>query len=875
MTLTIGNWFAHLLLLALLALPGGGSPLQQQAAQLVMTVPAACPPGGCAAGQRLGIQAGFALQPPSSPEAVERNVQLCFYTPASWGAQGFDPAGFGEVTSAPYEARTDACGEPPENFSLLGGLATRLNSDLWLNDSVQFAFRIGPAAAANGSLIMTVLEDSSGSWTRTGQAALTIPVVPLAPTVYVAASESACGIYSPCYINSAGDKEGGIGTGLKDAIDSQTGPVDIVILGNYTVKANTVRVSQPHTIRGIGDAAITYFGSNCANPLLEVTAGAVIRDLIINDGSCTTENRDLIVVNSPGNVRIESNHLLDGRNAVIIRPNTGNVTLRFNHVSGNSGMILRKEAGTGAGQVEISANNLLPGGPNPQVDCAGKGSANHNFWGPGRLPSATVTNCTVDDNRRLGARISENDSGPGVAARLVTVTGEKQYSFGDQIGFKHAGNVENFGLYLVNHGRGSRDSIPFGQQDNLYACSDYWDVFLAPGAAPNTTLDLYFKYSQEASCLAAIEMSTEYCKSSDAARFPLYWYDPAGSATSGWDTTGQTGQATACRLTEREIQVSIDNSGRPNLSNDLNYVPFVIGLNGTSLTSFTAQPGNREVTLRWRTASEVNTSGFFVQRSTQSGSGFETISDFIPAKGSEILAATYELVDTNLTNNTTYYYRLEIVNDQMSARYSSVVSAVPAVPTATPTRTPTVTRTPAPTNTRFATWTRQPTSAFRTATQRPRTPTQQRTSQFATTTRQPTSAFITSTDPITTRTAETSGSGYPAEGGTPEPPTGRTQSPGEVVDTAAAEPGTSPTSGGQVLPPNAGSVPPPVSFGGVLAGALTGTAVLALAGWFMWSRDLLPPFLAAIFPPRSAAPQEPESSQEPEAPAGYDTSETE
>jgi len=233
MTLTIGNWFAHLLLLALLALPGGGSPLQQQAAQLVMTVPAACPPGGCAAGQRLGIQAGFALQPPSSPEAVERNVQLCFYTPASWGAQGFDPAGFGEVTSAPYEARTDACGEPPENFSLLGGLATRLNSDLWLNDSVQFAFRIGPAAAANGSLIMTVLEDSSGSWTRTGQAALTIPVVPLAPTVYVAASESACGIYSPCYINSAGDKEGGIGTGLKDAIDSQTGPVDIVILGNY------------------------------------------------------------------------------------------------------------------------------------------------------------------------------------------------------------------------------------------------------------------------------------------------------------------------------------------------------------------------------------------------------------------------------------------------------------------------------------------------------------------------------------------------------------------------------------------------------------------------------------------------------------------
>jgi len=112
MTLTIGNWFAHLLLLALLALPGGGSPLQQQAAQLVMTVPAACPPGGCAAGQRLGIQAGFALQPPSSPEAVERNVQLCFYTPASWGAQGFDPAGFAAGIGASLIRRAGDLAKP-------------------------------------------------------------------------------------------------------------------------------------------------------------------------------------------------------------------------------------------------------------------------------------------------------------------------------------------------------------------------------------------------------------------------------------------------------------------------------------------------------------------------------------------------------------------------------------------------------------------------------------------------------------------------------------------------------------------------------------------------------------------------------------------
>ncbi len=93
------------------------------------------------------------------------------------------------------------------------------------------------------------------------------------------------GFIAPCYLNSGDDLAGGIGTGLKDAVDA--GPVDgtITILGTYSIKSNSVTLNNPQILRGINDATLTYSGTACSNAMLSVTSGATIRELNINDGS--------------------------------------------------------------------------------------------------------------------------------------------------------------------------------------------------------------------------------------------------------------------------------------------------------------------------------------------------------------------------------------------------------------------------------------------------------------------------------------------------------------------------------------------------------------------------------------------------------------
>ena len=80
------------------------------------------------------------------------------------------------------------------------------------------------------------------------------------------------------------------------------------------------------------------------------------------------------------------------------------------------------------------------------------------------------------------------------------------------------------------------------------------------------------------------------------------------------------------------------------------------------LSSFTAQPGDGEVTLCWSTESEVANLGFHVYRALEVEGIYERLTgELIPGAGSTATRQTYSFTDRNVVNGITYWYRLEDV----------------------------------------------------------------------------------------------------------------------------------------------------------------------------------------------------------------------
>ncbi len=708
---------AALSVLFILSLPQSTRAQSIQSTQLTLQSPAACPASGCAAGQTLNLRASFDLTAYLSPP--DPNVQVCIYTPINWSATALRMGLTGGVTGSPYQSGISNCSAAPTGYTLLGGAQATLAAGAF-GDWLDFSFRIGNTATASGSILMRILERTSSGWQQTSQAFLGIAVTPTADVVYVANDAATCGASSPCYVNSAEDLPEGLGTGLKDAIDSHplpSQPVTIRIAGNYLIKNNAVVLDKPHTIEGVNNAQITYLGAECSQPMLRVSAGATLRDLNINDGTCVTTNRTLIQVESPDTVLIISNNLTDGQDAVRILDNSGEVKWHFNHITGNAGYAVWRQAGTGSGSVQAVANNFYANRSSIQVECNNKGRVDHNFWGFGVDPLSAISQCAFSRGKQLGAPALPRSNEPGVSAEKVTVTANKTYSSDGRLAFQHGADDNDFDLFIVNHGAGAPENVPFtgGLPGSLTACSNHYDIFLASeGITPPALLDLFFRYDSTSGCVATVE-SAAYCGSGNMALFPLWWYDPAGNVTDGWDTTGQnpagsgaggaSGQTTVCDTDSKEIKVSLQAGGRPNAILDLNYTPFVVGLlplpSSVIFSQFTAIAGDTQAAIQWTTVSEVNTSGFYLLRSQSESGGFSRVSPFIPRRGSGIGGAFYEVVDSGLTNGTTYYYRLEIVSSSQESSFSGVINTIPqqATPTATFTSTPTSTSSPSPTET--------------------------------------------------------------------------------------------------------------------------------------------------------------------------------
>lgn len=762
---------------------------------IALLSPSACPSGGCAAGQRLNFSLSYSL----SPQFNGTNTQVCVYAPTGGWADfstGWISAE-GLVSGALYapgETSTLCSANPPTGYTWLAGAFGNLPGGT-NSDRVEIALNISAAAPASGRLLFRVHEvDASGTnWSQTGEfTSASLSVAPLAQTVFIANNGAACGANSPCFINSGDDLADGLGTGLRDAINAASTGATLQVLGDYLIKDETVLIDKDLTLTGVNDASLTYYGSDCSHPMLSVTSGAVIQNLTLDDGACTSSSRTLIDIDSANEVAIHHNTLMDGYVGVLVRNNTGKVDIAFNVFETQDSYAVYQE--NNGSDVLIYANNILENANGIQVICNADGEADHNFWGAGQTAASSVLGCQVTKGKELGAAALTTTGTPGVSAEMVTVTASKQYAFNNQIAYSRS-DGSNYGLIIVNHGQGSSENVPFYTVlgNSVSPCSNHYDIFLAEGESPSS-LNLAFKYDLNADCTAKIESST-YCASGSMAKYPLWWYDPAANVTEFWDTTGQApagtgaagaaGQITSCNTSLNEIQVTLNNlaANRPRLSTDLGFTPFVVGLpndGGIDLSQFTVTFDTTQNKIRWTTTAESNISGFHVLRSDSENGTYARISPLIASIGDTQIGGIYYFNDESIQYTRTYYYKLEVVNIQgVSVEFHGPVSVITttATPTSTLTRTPTVTRTPYPSRTPTPYYYRSPTSYYLRATATPigSGPTQVRT-YGPTPTPSRTSATKPTYDPTSdgypageypVGTESPSGSdGYPAENGT-------------------------------------------------------------------------------------------------------------
>jgi len=95
----------------------------------------------------------------------------------------------------------------------------------------------------------------------------------------------------------------------------------------------------------------------------------------------------------------------------------------------------------------------------------------------------------------------------------------------------------------------------------------------------------------------------------------------------------------------------------------------VDGIIPVELSSFTASVNDRDVTLSWETATELNNSGFEVERNA--GAGFEKVG-FVPGFGTTTEPRSYSFTDAGLSSGT-YSYRLKQIDLDGSYEYSDAV----------------------------------------------------------------------------------------------------------------------------------------------------------------------------------------------------------
>ena len=117
------------------------------------------------------------------------------------------------------------------------------------------------------------------------------------------------------------------------------------------------------------------------------------------------------------------------------------------------------------------------------------------------------------------------------------------------------------------------------------------------------------------------------------------------------------------RIIEATVDMGADEAQSPTL---------------IELEYFDAVGQDSSVLIQWGTASEVDTEGFNILRSTEEDGEYAQINEaIIPAEGGLLSGADYEYVDNDVENGTTYWYKLEDVNIHGNGTLHGPVAATP------------------------------------------------------------------------------------------------------------------------------------------------------------------------------------------------------
>lgn len=103
---------------------------------------------------------------------------------------------------------------------------------------------------------------------------------------------------------------------------------------------------------------------------------------------------------------------------------------------------------------------------------------------------------------------------------------------------------------------------------------------------------------------------------------------------------------------------------------------------GSPIVSFAATGGDKGVHLTWKTGFETQAAGFNLYRSARPDGPFVKINpDLIPAHGDAIAGGTYVYDDAGAVAGLTYYYALDLVQqDGQVLRHGPVPIALSAAP---------------------------------------------------------------------------------------------------------------------------------------------------------------------------------------------------
>lgn len=136
----------------------------------------------------------------------------------------------------------------------------------------------------------------------------------------------------------------------------------------------------------------------------------------------------------------------------------------------------------------------------------------------------------------------------------------------------------------------------------------------------------------------------------------------------------------------------------------------VQAVSAITLVSFCVEydPDTDQVLVTWETATETNTAGYVIWRSTTENGTYQAVSPFILAEGG-LVAMAYEWVDPDVQKGSIYYYKLQEINtDNISVYFYGPVMFDFFSPTATATPTGTLTVVAANTGTATPTRTKTP-----------------------------------------------------------------------------------------------------------------------------------------------------------------------